>query len=29
VHSRHIGRMEAAVHCLRDAVQKSLRSRAS
>jgi DNA-binding transcriptional LysR family regulator len=29
VHSRHIGRMKSAVHCLRDAVQKSLRSRAS
>jgi DNA-binding transcriptional LysR family regulator len=29
VHSRHIGRMKSAVHCLRDAVQKSLRARAS
>ena len=27
VHSRHIGRMKSAVHCLRDAVQKSLRAR--
>jgi DNA-binding transcriptional LysR family regulator len=29
VHSRHIGRMASAVRCLRDAVQKNLRSRAS
>ena len=29
VHSRHIGRMKSAVHCLRDAVQKSLRARTS
>ena len=29
VHSRHIGRMIPAVHCLRDAVQQSLHSRAS
>lgn len=29
VHSRHIGRMASAVHCLRDAVQKSLHSRAA
>jgi DNA-binding transcriptional LysR family regulator len=29
VHSMHIGRMASAVRCLREAVQKSLRARAS